>query len=259
MTTITGFSLARRLRAGEVVHSGWCGLASPIVAEIIAREGFTAVSFDQQHGLYDMAATAQAIAAVRQAGSAPLVRMPLEEFAVASRVLDLGAEAVIAPMINTVADAQKLVAVTKFPPVGERSWGAARAMMLAGVSDGKAYLRDANEQTLNFAMIETVTAIENVDAIAAVPGIDALFVGPSDLSITLSKGAELDPHSAAVEAQIDKIVAAAKKARKIAGIYCATAERALACVKRGFTFCAIGSDTGFLRVGTAEQIKKLKG
>jgi 4-hydroxy-2-oxoheptanedioate aldolase len=134
-----------------------------------------------------------------------------------------------------------------------------RAMTVAGVSDAKAYLRDANENIVTLAMIETKTAIANLDAIAAVPGIDVLFVGPSDLSNGLSDGAELDPHSATVEAALDKIIAACRKAGKIAGLYCANAERAVACAKRGIRFLAVDSDLGFLRAGAAARIKTLKG
>jgi 4-hydroxy-2-oxoheptanedioate aldolase len=131
--------------------------------------------------------------------------------------------------------------------------------LLAGVTDQKVYLREANDATVTLAMIETREAMDNLDAIAAVPGIDVLFVGPSDLSITLSNGQSWDPHSAEVEAALDKIVAATKKAGKIAGLYCANAERALATAKRGFRFLAVGSDLGFLRAGLAPQVKALKG
>ena len=99
----------------------------------------------------------------------------------------------------------------------------------------------------------------NVDAIAATPGIDVLFVGPSDLSITMSDGAVLDPHSKDVEATLEQIVAAAKKAGKVAGLYCGNAERAAAMAKRGFGFLAVGSDLGFLREGAAPHVKTLKG
>jgi 4-hydroxy-2-oxoheptanedioate aldolase len=252
------FSLARRLRAGETVYTGWCNMGVPLVAEALAREGFAAVNLDQQHGLYDMATTAAGIAAVRMAGAAPIVRVPLGDFAVASRVLDIGAEAVIAPMINTLADARALVAATKYPPLGERSWGPQRAATLAGI-DQDAYLREANALTLTFAMIETRAALANLDAIAATEGIDALFIGPSDLSIALSDGALLDPHSAAVEAELDKVVAAANKAGKVPGLYCANAARAAACAKRGFRFLAVGSDLAFLRAGTAAELKTLRG
>src|SRR5437868_3306903 len=187
------FSLAARLRAGEIIHSGWCGLPYPIVAELVGREGFPAVTLDGQHGLWDIASMVSAIAQLRLAGTAPIVRVPVAEFATVSRALDFGAEGIIAPMINTPADARAYVAFAKFPPVGERSWGPHRATTLANMPDQKVYLRDANELTVTFAMIETQTALDNLDAIAATPGIDALFLGPADLSIALSKGGNVDP------------------------------------------------------------------
>ena len=255
----TPFSLARRLKAGETVFTGWCPLPYPIVAETLAREGFVAVTIDQQHGLWDTAATVTGIAAIRQGGAAPIVRIPLNGFAAASRVLDFGAEGVIAPMINTVEDARAFVAAAKYPPIGERSWGPHRAMTLAGVPDMKTYLREANDLVVTIAMIETRTALTNLDAIAGTEGIDALFVGPSDLSIALTDGAEVEPHSALVERELDRVVAAAQKHGKIPGLYCANAERALFAAKRGFRFLAVGSDLGFLRAGTAAQLKVLKG
>ena len=134
MAPLPGFSLAKRLRAGETVYTGWCPLGAPIVAETLAREGFNTVALDQQHGLWDTAATVVGIAAMRAGGAAPIVRIPLSGYAVASRVLDMGAEGIVAPMINTVADARAFVSATKFPPLGERSWGPQRAMTLAGVT-----------------------------------------------------------------------------------------------------------------------------
>ena len=259
MANLEGYSLARRLAAGETVHTGWCALPAPIVAETIAREGFVAVTIDQQHGLWDTAATAVAIASIRAAGSAPVVRVPLGAFATASRALDFGAEGIIAPMINTVADAKAFVGAAKFPPLGERSWGPARALTLTGITDMASYLREANDNIVTLAMIETKTAMANLDAIASTPGIDVLFVGPSDLSIGLTDGATLDPHSDTVEKALDRIIAAAKNAGKIAGLYCANAERAIACARRGVRFLAVGSDLGFLRAGTAAQLKTLKG
>jgi len=256
---LPGFSLAARLRAGETVYSGWCSLASPLILEIVAREGFNTVAIDGQHGLWDYEAIRIGIAAIRQGGAAPIVRIPLDDFGGASRALDWGAEGIVAPMINNATVAKRFVDACKFPPVGERSWGPHRAMMLAGISDPKVYLRDANDNVVTIAMIETQEAMDNLDAIAAVPGIDMLFVGPSDLSITLTKGAELDPHSKIVEAANDKVLAACKKAGKIAGLYCATAERAVEVSKRGFRYCAVGNDLGFVRAIYAAQVKTLKG
>jgi 4-hydroxy-2-oxoheptanedioate aldolase len=253
-----GFSLARRLRNGEVVHTGWCGLPYPIVAEVVAREGFSAVTLDAQHGLWDMNAIPAGIAQVRQAGAAALVRIPVGGYATASRALDFGAEGIIAPMINTPQDARAYVSFAKFPPVGERSWGPHRAMMLAGLTEQKAYLEEANAATVTFAMIETQTALDNVEAIAATPGIDALFLGPSDLSIALSKGSAIDPLGAEVDRAIERITAAAQKAGKIMGAYCHSGERATALAKRGVRFFAVASDLAFLRAGAAATLKTLR-
>jgi 4-hydroxy-2-oxoheptanedioate aldolase len=255
----SGFTLARRLRAGETVFSGWCGLPYPIVAELVGREGFPAVTLDGQHGLWDTASVMAAVAHVRLAGSAPIVRIPVGEFASVSRALDFGAEGTIAPMINTQADARAYAAVAKFPPIGERSWGPHRATTLANIPDQKVYLREANDLTVTFAMIETRTALDNVEAIAKTPGIDALFLGPSDLSIALSNGANVDPMAADVDREIDRISAAASKAGKIMGAYCHSAERAAALAKRGVRFLAVGSDMGFLRAGAAAALKVAKG
>ena len=259
MTTATAFSLAGRLKAGETVYSGWCGLPAPIVAELVGREGFPAVTLDAQHGLWDIATLVAGIAQVRQGGAAAMVRIPVGQFATASRALDFGAEGIISPMINTPADARAFVAATKYPAVGERSWGPHRATMVAGLADQKVYLAEGNALTFTFAMIETRAALDNVAAIAATPGIDGLFLGPADLSIALSQGASLDPMSPDVDRELERIAEAARKAGKIMGAYCHTAERAVALAKRGARFLAVGSDLGFLRAGTAAALKTLKG
>jgi len=259
MTASESFSLAGRLRAGETVYSGWCGLASPLVAEVIAREGFSAITVDMQHGLWDITQIVGAIAAIRHGGGAPVVRVPLGDFATASRALDFGAEGIISPMINTAADARAFVAATKYPPVGERSWGPHRATMLGGLADQKVYLKEGNALTFTLAMIETRAALDNVAAIAATPGIDGLFLGPADLSIALSQGATIDPLLPDVDRELERITEAARKAGKIMGAYCHTAERAVALAKRGVRFLAVGSDLGFLRAGTAAALKTLKG
>jgi 4-hydroxy-2-oxoheptanedioate aldolase len=250
------FTLAARLRAGETVHSGWCALGAPIVAELVARAGFPAVTLDQQHGLYTMDQTAAAIAAVRMAGAAPVVRVPLGDIAVASRILDFGAEGVIAPMINTAADARAFAAAAKYPPLGERSFGPLRALILNDM-DGADYVAQANGAIVTIAMVETRQALDNLEAILATPGIDAVFVGPSDLSLALTEGKTLDPHSREVDAAIDRIGTAASKAGKIAGAYAANAERANELGARGFRFLGTASDTAFVRAGTAATWKAL--
>ena len=253
------FALARRLRAGETVYAAWCSVASPIVAETVARDGFSAVVLDMQHGLWDTASIIAGIGALDHAGSAPVVRVPLNDFAFVSRALDFGAEAIIAPMINSPADARQFAAVAKYPPLGERSWGPQRAMTLQGKTATVDYLREANDGTLTLAMIETPMALAQVESIAETPGIDALFIGPYDLSTMLSAGNAQDVTAPEVERAIDQICATAKKAGKIPGIYCNGAERALAMAKRGFRFVTVGGDLGYLRDGIAAQVKALKG
>ena len=122
----------------------------------------------------------------------------------------------------------------------------------------KLYIADANAGTITFAMIESRAAMDNLEAIAAMPGIDSLFVGPSDLSCSLSNGASMDSHSAEVEAALEKVLKACDRHNKIPGLYCRDADRAVAKAKAGFRFLAIASDLAFLRAGTAAQLKVLK-
>jgi 4-hydroxy-2-oxoheptanedioate aldolase len=120
--------LADKLRSGTPVPSAWCGLPDPSVAGLLAREGFDAVTIDMQHGAIDFAATVQAIPLVAAAGKPALVRIPVGEFATASRLLDAGASAVISPMINGVEDARRFGSFVKYSPLGQRSWGPHAAM-----------------------------------------------------------------------------------------------------------------------------------
>ncbi len=256
--TIPAFTLARMLHAGETVFTGWCSLPYPIVSETLAREGFPAVVLEAQHGLWDVGQLLTGVAAVRQGGGAPIVRVPVGDFALVSRVLDFGAEGIIAPMINTAADARAFAASAKYPPIGERSWGPHRVTALAGLPDQSVYLREANDNIVALAMIETRTALENLEAIVDTPGIDGLFLGPSDLSIALSGGKSLDPQSKEVDREIDRTVAAAQKAGKIPGVFCHTADRAVALAKRGVRFLAVTSDLAMLRAGIGGAIKVLK-
>jgi 4-hydroxy-2-oxoheptanedioate aldolase len=252
------FSLARRLRAGETIYSAWCRLAIPMIGEVLARYGFPAVTFDLQHGLFDFATTAAGIGAVHSVGSAPVVRIPVGDNASASRLLDAGAEAVIAPMINAPEDASSFVSFMKYPPVGARSWGPHRAIPLSGLND-REYLGSANELTLAFAMIETRAAFRNIVSIVETPGIDGVFVGPSDLSLTLSNGAVQNPALPEVNAALDVIADVAHKNGKIAGVHCATAERAVELSRRGYRFLGVANDLALLSTGSAAALKVLAG
>jgi len=245
---LTNPSFPERLRGGSPLLTAWCGMPDPSVVGIMAREAFDAVVLDVQHGSVDFAGALQAIPLIAAAGKPALVRIPVGDFASASRYLDAGVSGVIAPMINTVEDARRLAGFMKFPPVGERSWGAYGALSLSGLEPGE-YLRQANDLTVSFAMVETREALNIIDDILAVPGIDGVFIGPSDLSIALSGGKGLNPTSPEVEQALDHALARVKAAGKVAAIYAVSGARAAELSAKGFHMVSIGSDTSMIRAG----------
>jgi 4-hydroxy-2-oxoheptanedioate aldolase len=247
-------ALSERLRSGSPVITAWCGIPEPWIAALMAREAYDVVACDMQHGNYDIAAAIRAFALIAGAGKPAMARIPVGEFQTASKLFDAGASGIIAPMINTVEDARRFVSFTKFPPTGERSWGPLTSMILSGVQPAQ-YLKEANGACFSFAMIETREALANLDAILAVDGLDAIFMGPSDLSITLSRGETLNLTGPDVEKALDHALARAKAAGKIAGAYAPTGERAAEFIKRGFQFIALGSDTVSLRMGAQSALK----
>ncbi|MDP4023146.1 aldolase/citrate lyase family protein [Methylobacterium sp. NEAU 140] len=235
-------SLSERLRDGAGHLLGWACLGDPAVAGMMARAGFDAVLLDQQHGTFEVASTAAALTELALSGTPGLVRVAVGDFAMASRMLDAGAAGIVAPMINTVADARALAAATKYPPVGQRSWGPDRAMWFSGQGSGSDYLATANARTTTIAMCETREAIDGLAGILAVPGIDGILVGPSDLSIALSDGAALDPLGAAVTAALEEIVRRTREAGKVACAFGHSPERAREMIGMGFHLVSVGYD-----------------
>jgi 4-hydroxy-2-oxoheptanedioate aldolase len=250
-------SLASRLRAGEALISAWSTLTDPLVAELLARQDFDGVTMDMQHGLHDIRSVGECLSALALAGKPGLVRVPLGDNATASRALDLGAAGVIAPMINSAAEAAAFVAAAKYSPLGERSWGPSRALALSGRS-GPAHLAASNAETLAIVMIETERALAALDDILAVPGVDGAFVGPSDLSVSLSAGKKVAPADAALDAPLATVVRATAAAGKIACIYAGNAERARYALSLGFRLVVVGADTGYLAAGAAELLAAIR-
>ena len=243
-------SLASRLRAGETIYSGWSSVTDTLVMEALCRTPLDAVLLDMQHGAHDTASVVALTGILRAAGKHALVRIPVGRFDMASRALDMGVDAVVAPMINCVEDARLFAAAMKYPPLGERSWGQLRGRPASyGTGGSGAYLRDVNASTLAFAMIETIAAYEALDDILAVEGIDGVFVGPSDFSIAWSKGAEVDASSTAIIEPLTRIAAKAKSAGKLAAIYAANAEMANRFSKLGYTYIPLAVDTNYLTLG----------
>ncbi|MGL5115622.1 MAG: HpcH/HpaI aldolase family protein [Beijerinckiaceae bacterium] len=250
-------TFAARLKSGPAAYAAFCGFPDATVPEIMVREGFDAAIIDQQHGAFDYSLSVQAIANVALAGKASIVRVPVGGFPMASRMLDAGANAIIAPMINSVADARQLVQFTKFPPMGERSWGPHRALALGGMSM-KDYLATANSFSLTIAMIETRAALTALDDILAIDGLDGVFVGPSDLSIALTNGATVDQLHPEVDKALDHIAARAKAHGKFASAFCGDGKRAVEVVAKGFKFVSIGTDNLLLRAGCKAALDAAK-
>jgi 4-hydroxy-2-oxoheptanedioate aldolase len=251
-------SLVSVLRSRGTCLTAWIAMPDPLVAEGAARAGFDCVTLDMQHGLHDPGSVMRGIGAIALARVPAIVRIPVGDFAMASRALDMGASAIIAPMINSAEDARAFAASAKYQPLGERSWGPVRAMQLAGATDGSAFLRDTNAETLTFAMIETRAALAALDEILAVPGIDAVFIGPSDLSIALSDGANVDPMRADNQAAAANILARARKAGKLVGIFAITGAQAKQYRALGYDFIALGTDGAYFRLGAAAMLDEAR-
>jgi 4-hydroxy-2-oxoheptanedioate aldolase len=245
--------LARGLSDRSGVLSAWIGVNDAAVADALARESFDAVTLDMQHGGVDFVGAARSILAVALAGKPTIARIPVGDFAGASRLVDAGAAAVIAPMINSAEDARRFAEFMKFPPLGRRSWGPRAALALTGLI-GPAYLHSANAMTLAIAMIETREALEALDDILGTPGIDGVFVGPSDLSIALNRGAVVDPHGADVEAALSRIAERAHAHGKFAGLFCLDGARAKAALARGFGLCSVSTDLILLRAAARLEL-----
>jgi 4-hydroxy-2-oxoheptanedioate aldolase len=228
------------------------------VAELFAREGYGAIVLDVQHGLFDEAACEAVIARCALLGTPVLVRTPVENFAMAAHLLDFGAAGIIAPMINSAADAARFVSFVKYLPLGERSWGAQRAIALSGLS-GPEYLAQANRLTLAIAMIETREGVAAVEDILAVPGVDGLFLGPGDLSIALSNGASLDPAGKAVRDVYADVLPRARAAGKFCGAFGLTPADAKGLALDGFQVVTAVSDTYAIRDAARAALAAAEG
>lgn len=251
-------ALVDRLGAGDPVFSAWVGMSDPQVAIALARSGFDAVTFDMQHGAIDFAAVVQAVPLVLAAGKPAVARIPVGAFDTASRLLDAGVSAIIAPMINSAADARALASFCKFPPIGGRSWGPGESRFHSGL-DSADYLSRANSLLPCFAMVETREALAALDDILAVDGVDGVFVGPADLSIALSGGAHMDPAAPEVELALAHIVSRCRAAGKTPCVYAVTPERARALSLAGFLFIAMSGDGALLRAAADSAAKIARG
>lgn len=251
-------SFVKALQSGQEVITGWSAIPNPLVSEALLSAGYDTVTLDMQHGFHDVASVLAGVTSCKMLGKRALVRIPVGDWGMASRALDLGAAAVIAPMINTVEDAEAFASSMKYPPIGGRSWGPNRAMLMADQSDMSSFLAEANNETLAIAMIETREALDNLDAILAVPGIDGIFVGPSDVSVTFSDGDEIKPFSDGTMGVIEEIASRTLKAGKIPCIFAFLPDVLKLSRAMGYKFFALNTDGGIIVRGAKDLLAEAK-
>jgi 4-hydroxy-2-oxoheptanedioate aldolase len=248
--------LKQKLDAGSTVLSAWCGITDPRYLEAIAGYGFDAVVLDMQHGFFDETSVQNGIATLVARGKAPLVRIPLARWDTASRVMDFGALAVIAPMINSAVDARALVSATRFVPVGERSFGPRYAASLYGI-DSNEYLEGFDQCSLVLAMIETREAYNNLDDIIEVDGIDGVLIGPGDLSISFRQNRIPDAYGVDTINAVEDIVARCKKAGKKTAAFSINPAAANMLNELGVDIISVGIDDTYIADGVGTHLSGL--
>ena len=235
-------------RAGKPVINGWLSIPNAFTAEMYSQTGFDSVTVDMQHGVQDYLSCVSCFQGIHPSGATPMVRVPWNEPGIVGKVLDAGAYGVICPMVNTPDEARAFVRYAKYPPAGARSNGPIRA---GTYGEAGTYQKTANDEILLFPMVETREAVDNLDAILDVPGVDAIYVGPSDLAFSLGLAPQLDSEVPEILKIYDRLIAATKKRGIGAGIHCGQAAYAKRMIDLGFNLVTLVNDVGAM-VGAAK-------
>jgi 4-hydroxy-2-oxoheptanedioate aldolase len=243
--------MKQRWSRGEVAFGAWSSIGSPYVAELLALEGFHYVCFDQQHGLIGYDTLVPMLHAVARTQATPIARVPQVDSAWIAKTLDAGAEGIVIPMVNSREDAEHAVAACRYFPEGNRSYGPMRAVQTLGGDPSV-----VNIEVACVVMIETTDAVNNADEICSVPGVDAVYIGPADLAITLGLKPGLDIQPGAHADAIEKVLKACKSHGIAAGIQCGSGQRAIERAEQGFTMITVGSDANFLRAAARSELAK---
>lgn len=242
-------------RDGGAVINGWLAIPSSASAETMAHQGFDSLTVDTQHGLVDYAAAVTMFQAISTTDTMPMARVPWLEPGIIMKMLDAGAYGIVCPMINTGEEAERFVGACRYAPRGYRSFGPIRAVLYAGAD----YPAKANETVLAIAMIETVKALDNLDAIMSTPGLDGIYIGPADLSLSLGCTPRLDPEDERVHEAIRTILAAAKKHGVAPGIHCQSPAFARRMIDMGFQLVTLWSDNGLLGAAARAAVTAVRG
>jgi 4-hydroxy-2-oxoheptanedioate aldolase len=242
---------------GKPTLNGWLSIGNPFTAEIMAAQGYDSICIDVQHGALDYSAVLPMFQAMRASGVVLLARVPWLEPGIVMKMLDAGAFGVVCPMVNTAEQAAEFVSYLRYPPLGQRSFGPTRASFSAGAN----YAAEANGEILGFAMVETAEAMSNLDAIAATPGLDGIYVGPADLSFSLSQGRltpAFDREEPEMIAALQQIVAACKKHGIRAALHCGTAEYAARAIAWGFDMTTVSGDSRLLAGAAQASVQRFR-
>lgn len=234
--------------------NGWLAVPSAFCAEVMAHQGWDTLTIDMQHGVIDYAQMVGMLQAISSTPTVPVVRVPWLEPGIIMKTLDAGAYGVICPMVNTREEAQRLVSYTHYAPQGSRSFGPVRAALYGGAD----YATEANRTIVAFAMIETAQALDNLDAILSVEGLDAVYVGPSDLSLALGCKPVFDDVEAPVAQAIAHIVDRARAHGVQAGVHNGRPDVALARVAQGYRFATVSSDARILAAGSQDLLAAMR-
>jgi 4-hydroxy-2-oxoheptanedioate aldolase len=237
-------------RENKTILNSWLSIPSGFSAELMARQGWDSLVIDMQHGLIDYRAAVDMLTAISTTSVVPLVRVQWLEPGQIMSVLDAGALGVVCPMVNTAEDAERFVGCLRYPPRGQRSLGPIRASLVHGAD----YRRNATELVTGFAMIETRQALDNLDAILSVDGLDAVYIGPSDLALGLGVEPQRDPTNPVVVDAIAHILARAKHHGVRAGCHTGAVAQGLKMAKLGFDFVTVESDARLIEAAAAAAV-----
>jgi len=241
-------------QSGGAVINGWCGIPSGFSAEVMAHMGWDSLVVDTQHGVVGYETMVAMLQGISTTAVTPMVRVPWNNPADIMKALDAGAYGIICPMINSRAECESFVGACRYAPLGYRSSGPIRATLYGGPD----YHAKANDVVVAMAMIETTQALENLDAILATPGLDGIYVGPSDLSITMGHAPGLDRSEEDVLAAYKKILAGCKRHGVHPGIHTGSAAYAKRMIEMGFQFVTLLGDARLLTMAGQQVVQEMR-
>ena len=242
-------------KMGNAAVNFWLSMPSPVSAELATRADLDGVTVDLQHGLIDYSSALPMLQVMSLGNATPMARVPWLEPGIIMKLLDAGALGIICPMVNSAEEARRLVGYCSYSPKGERSFGPTRALPLYGPD----YPTVANEEVIILAMVETRQALGRVAEIAATPGLTGVYIGPSDLALSLGSEPKLDHDDPVVVGAIEKILGAAKDAGVRAGIHCGSSAYARKMIALGFDLVTVGSDIRLLSGALAATVGEMRG